>query len=66
MMLRGYNTDTTAERLKISVETVRRHRKSTYKKLDVRSQADLFSLFINTMPYLATARGRDPLSVYMG
>jgi DNA-binding CsgD family transcriptional regulator len=65
MMLRGYNTDTTAERLQISVETVRRHRKSTYKKLDVNSQADLFSLFINTMPYLANARGGDPLSVYM-
>lgn len=65
LMLRGYGTDTTAERLNISVETVRRHRKSIYKKLDVSSQSDLFSLFINTMPYIGTARGGDPLRVYM-
>ncbi len=66
MMLRGYGTDTTAERLDISVETVRRHRKSIYKKLDVSSQADLFSLFINAMPYIGEAQGGDPLTIYMG
>jgi DNA-binding CsgD family transcriptional regulator len=66
LMLRGYSADTTAERLDISLETVRRHRKSIYKKIDVNSQADLFALFINTMPYIGEAHGGDPLTIYMG
>ena len=65
LMLRGYGTDTSAQRLEIAVETVRRHRKSIYRKLDVSSQTDLFSLFLNSMSCLGQAAGRDPLSVYM-
>lgn len=65
MMLRGYSTQASADRLHISLETVRRHRKSIYKKLDVSSQTDLFALFINAMPYLGSAQGGDPLAVYM-
>ena len=65
LMLRGYGTGTTAERLDIAVETVRRHRKSIYRKLDVSSQTDLFSLFINSMSCLGEAGGEDPLKVYM-
>ena len=66
LMLRGYGTDISAERLEIAVETVRRHRKSIYRKLDVSSQTDLFSLFLNSMSCLGEAAGGDPLSVYMG
>lgn len=65
LMLRGYGTDTSASRLAIAVETVRRHRKSIYRKLDVSSQTDLFSLFLNSMSCLGQAAGDDPLSVYM-
>ena len=65
LLLRGYGADTSAEKLDISLETVRRHRKSIYKKLDVNSQADLFALFINAIPYVAQARGEDPLKIYM-
>ncbi len=65
LMLRGYGTDTSAQRLDIAVETVRRHRKSIYRKLDVSSQTDLFSLFLNSMSCLGQAAGKDPLSVYM-
>jgi len=65
LMLRGYGTDISAERLSIAVETVRRHRKSIYRKLDVCSQTDLFSLFLNSMSCLGQAGGDDPLSVYM-
>jgi DNA-binding CsgD family transcriptional regulator len=65
LMLRGYGTDTTAGRLDIAVETVRRHRKSIYRKLDVSSQTDLFSLFLNAMSCLGEAGGNDPLGVYM-
>lgn len=65
LMLRGYGTDMTAQRLDIALETVRRHRKSIYRKLDVNSQTDLFSLFINSMSCLGQAAGEDPLSIYM-
>jgi DNA-binding CsgD family transcriptional regulator len=65
LMLRGYGTDTSATRLSIAVETVRRHRKSIYRKLDVSSQTDLFSLFLNAMSCLGEAGGEDPLKVYM-
>ena len=65
LMLRGYGTDISAERLDIAVETVRRHRKSIYRKLDVSSQTDLFSLFLNAMSCMGEAAGKDPLSIYM-
>ena len=66
LMLRGYGTDTSASRLGIARETVRRHRKSIYRKLDVSSQTDLFSLFLNALSCLGEAGGEDPLKVYMG
>ncbi|MFV8819925.1 helix-turn-helix transcriptional regulator [Haliea sp. E17] len=65
LMLRGYSTDTSAGKLDIAVETVRRHRKNIYRKLDVSSQTDLFSLFINALSCLGEAAGDDPLKVYM-
>ncbi|QIB65181.1 response regulator transcription factor [Kineobactrum salinum] len=65
LMLRGYGTDISGERLGIALETVRRHRKSIYRKLDVNSQTDLFSLFINSLTCLGEAAGKDPLQVYM-
>lgn len=66
LMLRGHGTDTSATRLSITRETVRRHRKNLYRKLDVSSQTDLFSLFLNSMSCLGEAGGGDPLAVYMG
>jgi DNA-binding CsgD family transcriptional regulator len=65
LMLRGYGTDTSGTRLSIARETVRRHRKSIYRKLDVCSQTDLFSLFLNAMSCLGEAAGKDPLAIYM-
>jgi DNA-binding CsgD family transcriptional regulator len=66
LMLRGYGTDVSGQRLNIALETVRRHRKSIYRKLDVSSQTDLFSLFINSLSCLGEAAGADPLTIYMG
>jgi DNA-binding CsgD family transcriptional regulator len=63
LMLRGYGTGISAERLNIAEETVRRHRKSIYRKLDVNSQTDLFSLFIKSMSCLGEAAGEDPLKI---
>jgi DNA-binding CsgD family transcriptional regulator len=65
LMLRGYSGLASAEKLGIAIETLRRHRKSIYRKLDVNSQTDLFSLFINCLSYLGDAGVGDPLSVYM-
>ena len=65
LMLRGYGTDVSAKRLSIARETLRRHRKSIYRKLDVSSQTDLFSLFLNSMSCLGEAAGGDPLAIYM-
>jgi DNA-binding CsgD family transcriptional regulator len=66
LMLRGYSTEVSATRLEIARETLRRHRKNIYRKLDVSSQTDLFALFINSMSCLGEAAGGDPLRVYMG
>ncbi len=65
LMLRGYSSQASADKLGIALETLRRHRKSIYKKLDVSSQTDLFSLFIATLPYLGQAGVNDPLSIYL-
>ncbi|WP_114694850.1 response regulator transcription factor [Motiliproteus coralliicola] len=64
LMLRGYSSQSAAERLEISIETLRRHRKHIYQKLDIGSQAELFSLFINCLPYLPPEEDGDPLVPY--
>jgi len=64
LTLRGYGTEIAAGKLGVAVETLRKHRKNIYRKLDVSSQTDLFALFINAMSCLAEAGGGDPLAVY--
>jgi DNA-binding CsgD family transcriptional regulator len=46
MVLLGNSTRLIAEKLAISTETVKLHRKHAYAKLDISSQAELFSLFM--------------------
>lgn len=65
LMLRGYSSQASAEKLGIAIETLRRHRKSIYRKLDVNSQTDLFSLFIACLPFLGESGMNDPLNVYL-
>ena len=50
LVLLGHNTRLIAEKLGISIETVKLHRKHAYAKLDISSQAELFFLFM--MKYL--------------
>ena len=64
LLLRGYGGQAAADKLGISIETLRRHRKHIYQKLDIGSQAELFSLFINSLPFLAQAPDSDPLVQY--
>jgi DNA-binding CsgD family transcriptional regulator len=65
-MLGGYSAALTAQRLGVAEGTVKNHRKAVHRKLDVGSQAELFSLFINCIPYadVDAADRSDPLQAY--
>ena len=65
LLLRGHSTKSIAERLGISPETVKLHRKHSYAKLDVSSQAELFHLFIDALGSRGSYRGGDPLTGYL-
>ncbi len=49
LILRGFSSKAMAERLKISPDTVKVHRRHLYAKLDISSQPELFSLFIQSL-----------------
>ncbi len=63
-LLRGYSSALTAQRLNTSEGTIKIHRKNIYRKLDIGSQAELFSLFINCIPFAKPDEQSDPLQVY--
>ncbi len=64
LLLQGHSNQSAADKLGISLETLRRHRKHIYQKLDIGSQSELFALFINSLPYLTLHPDRDPLLQY--
>ena len=49
LVLRGFSSKAMAERLNISPDTVKVHRRHLYAKLDISSQPELFSLFIQSL-----------------
>ena len=63
-MISGYSSALTAQRLHTSEGTIKIHRKNIYRKLDIGSQAELFSLFINCIPFAMPEAGVDPLQTY--
>lgn len=63
-VLRGYSSGAIAERLQISVDTVRIHRSNSYRKLDIGSQSELFHLFISALRRFDVYPGGDPLEGY--
>ena len=65
LFLHGHSTKSIAERLGISAETVKLHRKNSYAKLDVSSQAELFYLFIDSLASLTQYSSGDPLVGYL-
>ena len=65
LFLHGHSTKSIADRLGISPETVKLHRKNSYTKLDVSSQAELFYLFIDSLASLTDYSGGDPLVGYL-
>lgn len=66
LVLLGHNTRLIAEKLGISIETVKLHRKHAYAKLDISSQAELFFLFMEALSHWTGDPDTDPLISYMG
>jgi DNA-binding CsgD family transcriptional regulator len=65
LVLHGHSTKTLADKLSISVETVKLHRKHAYAKLEVSSQAELFYLFLDSVMSAKDYDGGDPLVAYL-
>lgn len=63
-LLRGHSNRSAADKLFVSLETLRRHRKHIYQKLVISSQAELFSLFIHSLSYVGKNPDEDPLLQY--
>ncbi|MCY1182826.1 Bacterial regulatory protein, luxR family [compost metagenome] len=64
-MLRGHSIRSLAERLGISEDTVKTHRKHLYAKLDIAKQSELFSLFIDSVAQAQEGLSKDPLESYL-
>ena len=65
LVLHGHSTKTVADKLYISVETVKLHRKHAYAKLEISSQAELFYLFLDSVMSDDAYSDGDPLVNYM-
>ncbi len=66
LYLQGHSTRSISERLDISTHTVSMHRKNAYSKLDVRSQFELFHMFIDSLVCFDPDGACDPLKAYLG
>ena len=64
LLLHGHSTQSMAEKLGISTETIKIHRKNSYEKLDISSQSELFNLFITALQSFDVYQGGDPLQGY--
>lgn len=63
-MLNGYSVTRTAEKLSMAEGTVKIHRNNIHRKLEIGSQAELFSLFVRCIPYARPEQPDDPLVRY--
>ncbi|MEY8216155.1 MAG: LuxR C-terminal-related transcriptional regulator, partial [Colwellia sp.] len=64
LILKGYSSKAMAQLLEISPDTVKVHRKHIHLKLDVSSQAELFSLFLSSLSLVEIGSDIDPLTLY--
>jgi DNA-binding CsgD family transcriptional regulator len=64
LVLLGNSTRLVADKLGISAETAKLHRKHAYAKLDISSQAELFYLFVDALASHTGDSGADPLTSY--
>ncbi|MGH1372580.1 MAG: response regulator transcription factor [Cellvibrionaceae bacterium] len=65
LVLHGYQTAMIAEKFSISVETVKLHRKHAYSKLEIKSQSELFYLFLDSLMSAENYSGGDTLEAYL-
>lgn len=63
-MLNGYSAPLTANRLGIAEGTIKVHRRSIHQKLEISTQAELFSLVVNCISFADTEGDSDPLHAY--
>jgi len=64
-LLRGYGIKATALKLDIAPATIKVHRKNIYRKLDIASHSELFSLFIDALSVVGPDSREDPLLRYI-
>jgi DNA-binding CsgD family transcriptional regulator len=65
LFLHGHSSISICERLGVGRETVKYHRKNVYSKLDVKSQAELFHLFLDSIRTTTEPLSKDPLVSYL-
>ncbi len=64
MVLKGHSSNSIAKLLSISSDTVKAHRKHVHSKLQISSQAELFSLFLDAISLVPIGSVEDPLNFY--
>ncbi len=64
LILKGHSSKSIARLLNISIDTVKVHNKRFHTKLDVSTQAELFSLFLEAISLVPFDTDVDPLSHY--
>jgi len=64
LVLKGHSSNSIADLLNISSDTVKAHRKHVHTKLQISSQAELFSLFLDAISLVPMGSMEDPLSLY--
>jgi len=62
LILMGYSNIKIAERLKLSVNTVKNHKKRMYLKLDITTERELFLTFVNFL--ITGSVGKGPFGVH--
>lgn len=61
LTLKGHSSKSMARLLNISPETVRVYRKKVHQKLEISSQGELFSIFLEGLKNMPVGTNRDPL-----
>jgi len=65
LILKGHSNKSIARLLEISVDTVKVYNKRFHLKLNISSQAELFSLFLESISMLPVNSDEDPLTHYL-
>ena len=65
LILRGYSVKAIAERLNRSVDTIKKHHRSIYQKLDINSQREILPLLIGTLELSEKYEEGDSLEMYL-